>query len=52
MKPPSRLVSIPLRLQPLVQVDEACLEVLLVVLLGDPIHSDRRALAHAIERAA
>jgi hypothetical protein len=37
-------MAIPLRSQPLVQIPEACPQILPVLLLGDPIHPHRRAL--------
>ena len=43
--PPDRLVTIALRPQPLVQVLDVSGQVLPVLLLRDPIHSDRRILA-------
>jgi len=40
-------VTVPLRHQPLVQVEEVVPEGLPVLLLRDPIHTYRRILAHA-----
>jgi len=41
-------MAITLRLQPRVQVLEIGLQLLPVLLLGDPIHAHRRILAHAL----
>jgi hypothetical protein len=40
-------MTITLRLHPFVQVPEASLQVLPVLLLRDPIHTHRRILSHA-----
>jgi hypothetical protein len=41
-------MAISLRLHPCVQVLEVCLQILPVLLLRDPIHTDRRILSHAV----
>jgi hypothetical protein len=43
-----RLMTIPFRLQSVVQVREACLETLSVLLLRNAIHTDGRVLANTI----
>jgi hypothetical protein len=45
-------VTIPLRHEPLVQIAEASLQILSVLLLRDPIHTDRSALTLTVEGAA
>jgi hypothetical protein len=46
--PSDRLMAIPLRHEPRVQVLEVPLHLLPVLFLGDPIHAHRRILAHAV----
>jgi hypothetical protein len=45
MDPPDRLVPIPPSHEPLVQIVEASPQILPVLLLGHPVHADRRVLA-------
>jgi hypothetical protein len=48
---PDRLMPVPLRAQPLVQVADILIQVLGVFLFAHPIHTRRRIFADAVERA-